>query len=61
MDEKKGESCGSSGCCGCGKKFFIGLVFGLLIAAAAYGFFSAGKCMGKSGMICPVSGQMMQK
>ena len=63
MDEKKSESgscCGSSCSCG-GKKFIIGLFIGLLLAAAAFGFFSAGMCAGSGkAKCCPLSQMPMQ-
>ena len=56
-ESQDGSCCssGSSDCCGC-KKFVIGLILGLLVAAAAFGFYSAGMCAGK-GKMCPM-GQM---
>lgn len=58
-DEKnKGQECctpSGSGCC-CGKKFLVGVIVGVILAAAAIGIFAGSKCsmMGGSGRMCPV-------
>ena len=68
-DEKKtspeghGDSCCSSSscCCGSGKKFIAGLLAGLIVTAAVFGFYSAGACAAK-GKMCPMTQQtQMQK
>ena len=65
--KKEGECCSTSGsegsccCCGGGKKFFIGLIAGLILTAAAFGFYSAGQCAAGKGKMCPImSGSQMQ-
>ncbi len=54
--------CSTSSCCCCGgKKFIVGLLVGLILTAAAFGFYSAGACAAK-GKFCPMTQQMqMQK
>ena len=52
-DKKESECCSTSSksCCCCGgKKFLVGILVGLLIAAAMCGFFKAGLCAGHGKM-----------
>ncbi|GEM_PF-6468817 len=59
QNEKKEGSCckPGSGCCGC-KKFFIGILVGLLIAVIAHCFLNGGFCHKSKGM-CPMMQQQM--
>ena len=64
--KKEGESCcsttGSGSSCGCcgGKKFFVGILVGLILTAAAFGFYSVGQCAAR-GSMCPMSQMQTQK
>ncbi len=66
--KKEGDCCSSTsgsgsscGCCCGGKKFFIGLIAGLILTAAAFGFYSVGKCAAGKGSMCPITGATMQQ
>ena len=47
------QGCCATACCGGGKKLFLGGVIGLVLAAAGFGLYCAGKCTGKMGCSLP--------
>ena len=55
--DKDASCCGASSCCAGSKKFIAGVLLGLILTAAAFGFYSAGACAAK-GKICPLASQM---
>ena len=50
-DSGEKKSCCSS-CC-CGKKLFLGILLGIILASISIGFFCAGKGLAYSGGLCP--------
>ena len=58
-DEKnktEGSSCCGSGCSGCGKKFVVGVLVGVILTAAALGICMGTKCaVAGGGKVCPFS------
>ena len=66
MEEKKSDECcsssGSKSSCGCGcgcacaaKKFFVGIIAGVILTAAAFGICMGTKCATGGGKMCPFS------
>ncbi len=63
MEEKKGQECCSTssgspsgcGCCCGAKKFFVGIIAGVILTAAAFGICMATKCAAGGGKMCPFS------